>query len=451
MDNREPNYAVLSKLMTVLPLAVCSSFLAGASSAGTSEAIELQRAPGLLSLADVVSTVAAKNPSIKAAEAKWQATKARVPQAAAWEDLRLQGESVVGRFVNISPNSFTDQSVSLEQELPLTGKNRSRARAATAEAGAAFEDLRRTQLDVLARARSAYYRLANESAQLEVNRRNVGLLDQFAELSRTRYEVGNASEADVLTAKTDAARLVETQSDILRRISDAQSELNVLMNRPAQAPLGAPAGLTFEPIHHSLGELQRLALIGRPEVQRAQNRIDVEKSRVELARRQRIPDPALSVKADRYNDTGQAVSELDVGVSVGLPFLNPKKYSAGIREAQQNLEATKQEFQAATNEALGLVRDQLKKVETASHHYELYRDKILPLARQTVQSHRATYETNSTNFLELITADRVLQDVESTYLTHLADYRVALAELDAVVGIGDVPLRKNSGARDSSK
>ncbi|MDQ3116225.1 MAG: TolC family protein, partial [Verrucomicrobiota bacterium] len=119
---------------------------------------------GSLSLRGVTGVVAARNPSIKAAEAKWRAMKARVPQAAAWEDLRLRGESVAARFVNINPNGFTDQTLALEQELPLSGKNRSRARAATADAGEAFEDLRRTQLDVIARARAAYYRLANEYA-----------------------------------------------------------------------------------------------------------------------------------------------------------------------------------------------------------------------------------------------------------------------------------------------
>ena len=263
-----------------------------------------------LSLREVIRVVAERNPSVKAAEAKWQAMKARVPQAAAWEDLRLRGESVVARFVNIPPNGFIDQTVALEQELPLTGKNRSRARVATADAGEAFEDLRRTQLDVLSRARAAYYRLANENAQLAVNRRNIELLDQFAELSQARYEVGNAREADVLTARTDSARLDDIQADILRRISDAQTELNVLMNRPAQAPLGAPAALTFESIPHSLGVLQRVALEARPEVQRARNRIEAEKARVQLARRQRLSDPAFNVQGralQRYRTGGERV------------------------------------------------------------------------------------------------------------------------------------------------
>ena len=79
---------------------------------------------GRLSLPDVLRAVAERNPSVKAAEAKWQAMKVRVPQAAVWEDLRLRGESVVARFANIPPNGFTDQTVVLEQELPLTGKIR---------------------------------------------------------------------------------------------------------------------------------------------------------------------------------------------------------------------------------------------------------------------------------------------------------------------------------------
>lgn len=406
---------------------------------------------GRLSLTDVIRVVAENNPRIKAAEERWQAMKARVPQAAAWEDLRLQGDSRVERFVAIPPNAFTDQSVMLEQELPITGRNRSRARAATADAGAAFEDLRRTELDVLSRARSAYYRLATEEAQLEVNRRNVELLNQFAEISRARYEVGSASEADVLMAKTDAAKLLEAQSDILRRVSDAQTQVNVLMNRPAQDPLGRPISITFEPARLSLPSMQQFALHARPEVQRAQNQIEAAKSRVQLANRQWISDPALNVKAQRYNDASQTVSELDVGVSIGLPFLNPKKYSAGVTEAERNLGAAQREFEAVSNEALGLVRDQIKKVETAAHHYELYRDKILPLARQTVQANRSSYEASNATFLELIASQRVLQDVESAYVNHLADYQIALAELRAIVGAEDPHFFGRSSTQKRSK
>src|SRR5881397_1636686 len=172
---------------------------------------------------------------------------------------------------------------------------------------------------------------------------------------------------------------------------------------------------------------------------------------VQLANRQWFPDPTLDVQTQRYNQAGQAVSELDVGVSIGLPFLNPGKYSATVTEARRNFESARHELEATRTETLGLVRDQLKKIETAAHHYELYSDKILPLARQAVQSNRVAYETSSANFLELITAQRVLQDVESTHVNHLADYQVAVAELDAIVGIDDWRPSKNFTERRKSK
>ena len=82
----------------------------------------------------------------------------------------------LGRFVSVPRNSFADERVMAEQTLPLSGKNRLHGDAATAEAGSALEELRRKQLDVVAKARASYFRLANAYKQLELNRKNSGLL-----------------------------------------------------------------------------------------------------------------------------------------------------------------------------------------------------------------------------------------------------------------------------------
>ena len=389
---------------------------------------------GHLSQRDLISIVLQANPTLKAARAKWEAMKARVTQARAWEDLRAGGDFRVERSVNIPPNSFMDQTAMLEQELPFSGKNLSRGRAATAEARAAFEDFRRTELDVVRGTRTAYARLANGYSQLEVNRRNSELLDQFVQISRSRYESGTATQAHVLIAQTDAAKLLEARAEIERDISERQSALNVLMNRPAQARLDVSGRLNFTSQALSLAKLQAIALTQRPELQRAQDRVDAERSRLELANRQWFPDPALNVKTQRYNSAAQGVSEVDVGVSFPLPFLNFKKYGAGVLEARKTLENAKHEFDATRAETFGLVRDQLKKIQTSATQYELYQDKILPVARQTVDAGRAGYEASTGGFLEVITARRTLQDAESAALNHLADHEVATAELDAIIG-----------------
>ncbi len=387
-----------------------------------------------LSLDETVGVVLRENPVVKSARARWEMIKARVPQASAWEDLRLGVDSVAGRFVNIPANSFMNQTVTLEQELPVSGKNRSRARAATAEAGAAFEDYRRAELDAASRARGSYSRLANGYGQLEVSRRNEELLSQFIKIIETRYETGAATQSDVLTAQTDLAKLLETRAAIQRQISEEQSALNVLMNRPAQSPLGQPALLVFMPREFSLEKIESITLVRRPEIQRAQSLAEAEKFRLELANRQWVPDPTLNIKAQRYNEASQAVSEFDVGVSISLPWFNRKKYAAGIVESQKSLESAQRAFDAARAEALGMVRDQLQKIQTAAIQYALYRDQILPLARQTIDASRAAYEAGTGGFLELITALRTLEDAESMALNRLAEYEVATAELEAITG-----------------
>src|SRR5207302_2287223 len=174
------------------------------------------------------------------AERGWGAGQGRVTQEGAWDAGRVRRSSRAGLFVDVAPNAFTDQMVSVEQIIPLPGKNLLRARVAAADAVAAFEQARREQLNALAKTRASYFRLANAYAQLELNRKNLVSLRQIAEVSRSRYEVGKANAAEPLAGEVEASKLLESEQDILRNISAEQSQLNVLMNRDAFAPLGQP-------------------------------------------------------------------------------------------------------------------------------------------------------------------------------------------------------------------
>ena len=387
-----------------------------------------------ISLHEVTNVVLANNPAIKEAENRWRAAQERVRQANAWDDPRIAGDSRVRRYVDVPPNAFMDQSLAVEQLIPITGKNLVRGRAAAAEALSIFEEVRRAELDVIARARTSFFRLANAYEQLEINSKNLVSLRQIADISRSKYETGVESAANVLVAETDYSKLLETRRDLERSLSDAESQLNTLMNRDAFAPIGAPVAASINEANLSLGGLRAITLAQRPEVNMARAKIDNEKSKLQLARRAWIPDPALMVKGQRYNDTSQAVSELDAGVSFTVPWVNPGKYSAGVREARASVAAAEQGFDREQKEALRLLRDQLEKIETTHHHVDLFRDKLVPQARQAFEATRLSYESGKATFLDWISAQRNVRDIEATGREHLADYQVAVAELEAVIG-----------------
>ncbi len=170
--------------------------------------------------------------------------KARVPQAAAWEDVSVSFQARAGRFVDVPANAFTDNTLTVEQKVPLNGKNISRAREASRRGG---RRLRATAPGGTRRARqrgrgllAAGERLRPTGTEPPERR---ALLNEAADLSRARYEAGTQTQADVLAATVERARIVEARADLERARDDAQSALNVLLNRPARSALGQPPAL----------------------------------------------------------------------------------------------------------------------------------------------------------------------------------------------------------------
>jgi outer membrane protein TolC len=389
---------------------------------------------GQLTLNDAIMSALENNPSIKTARAKWESARQRIVQAGAWEDPKLSFNSLLGRFVSIPPNAFMDQALTVEQMIPLSGKNRSKERIAAAEAVASFEDFRRQQLDVIAKVKGSFFQLANVYLLLDLNDQEEATLAQTSDATKAKFEVGTQSQADYLTTQVEKQKILETRRDLEEKLSDEQSKLKVLMNQDPFSPLGRPVVNDAQSYDLSQEHLRRLTLANRPEIRQAQSMVIEAAEKIQLAKRQWIPDPSVSLQAEHYNAGSQAVSELNAGISIDLPWFNRKKYRAGESEAQSDYLAAQQTLEGAQTEGLGMLRDQLQKIQTMHHHIELYRDQLLPTARQTVSSYQADYETNKTTLIQVLTAENNLRDLETMYNQDLTDYRTAIAELEALVG-----------------
>src|SRR5205807_2525824 len=139
-----------------------------------------------LRLAEVISEVLAENPSIKAARANWESMRERIPQARAWEDPRLGVD--VERYGTSRFADYSDAEWMASQMIPISGKNRQRARVAQTEAQIAFQEVRKRELDLTTRARLAYFDYVNAAEQIAINAKNISPVRQFAEISRSKYE-----------------------------------------------------------------------------------------------------------------------------------------------------------------------------------------------------------------------------------------------------------------------
>jgi outer membrane protein, heavy metal efflux system len=389
---------------------------------------------GSLSLEEATQKALAKNPTVTAARARWRMATERIPQEAAWEDPKLNFRSLLGRFVQIPANGFTDQTVSLEQSVPISGKNRSRERAAVAEAVAAWQDLRRQELEVVVKTRSAFIQLLDDYELLELNQAEETALSQTIDSSRTKFEVGALPASDLLTAQIERQKVAEARQDLEQKRSVDETALKVLMTMDAFASLGRPEFRELHAVNLDPRELRSRILRNNPEVLQAKAQLAVAQSRYQLARREWIPDPTVSIQADHYNAGSQIASEVSGGISISLPWFNEKKYSAGEREALDQVIAAQDALEGATNEAQGKLKDQLQKLQTLRHHADLYENNLIPSAKQNVSANQSDYEANKTSLQNVLSSQRNLWEIEGAYHQHLTDYQIALAELESLVG-----------------
>lgn len=358
--------------------------------------------------------------------------KERVPQAKAWEDPMVGVD--FERMGTTRFGSYSDSEWMASQMIPLSGKNISRGRAAEAEARATYEEVRRVRLEITAKAKVAYYRLANAHAQIAINQQNRELYERVLTIGNAKLSVGKSAQGDVLATETDIQRLDVDREGLKLALSDQQTALNVLMNRPPGSPLGQPAPLAFRAMRSDPAGLESRLLANRPELAAAEQRVKAEEARLQLAHRQWIPDPQVRVEARHFSGSGSTFTEYDTGIFFSVPWVNPGKYSAGVREAQQMLEMSRREIEGERVSALGMLRNQLRKIGTARRQYELTRDKLLPLARKTTETLRINYEADKATFIEVLTVQRMLREAEAAASMQLTEYLAALAELEAIVG-----------------
>lgn len=393
---------------------------------------------GVLSLDSAIADVLGGNPNLKAAKSKWDAVKARVPQAAAWEDPTMQ--LLIERQDTLNPIKAADAEWMVSQKLPLSGKPQARTRVAEAEAAAAYQELRRVQYDLVMKTRAAFFAYASARQRLALNDENRRILSDIADIARNKVATNETRVSDGLLAETEIAMLQDKRLDIEREAIIAQAQLNTLLNQPAAKKLGDPASLVFRPLAMGYEEFARRALAHRPEVAMAQKKVETDAARIDLARREGKLDPEVFIAARQISGSGLEIREYDTGISIPLTWFNRKKYRAMVQEAEATRDSSQHELEAMRLDTLGMVRAEYQEAATAAKRYLLLRDQVLPRAKKTLDAVAAEYASRKATFLEYNNARLTYQNAQVEMFDRLAAYNTASARLQTLTSPLTSPL-----------
>jgi cobalt-zinc-cadmium efflux system outer membrane protein len=323
------------------------------------------------------------------------------------------------------------------QDLPGRGKRQLRAAVAAKDVALAESDIAIRARDVVNQVKQAYASLFIARKAIQVHLDSVELLRQITDVSQAKYTTGRISQQDVLKPVLELSRL---HTDIImfdEQAKLATARLNVLLNRMPETPIGPLIEPQEQTMLPATADLQRLALEGQPELQRA--RTEVERAEAELASIRSDYKPDFSVQGGymlmpRMTDAWMG----RVGITWPKAPWSRGKIDARVAEHTAAVQATKARTQAMENMVRLAVQEAYVRAKSAQDRAALLRTTIRPQSQQTLDVSRVAYQTDRVDFQAVIDNQRVLLDVNLDYFRALSDFTQALADLERAVGT-DLP------------
>ncbi|MHC4107653.1 MAG: TolC family protein [Planctomycetota bacterium] len=391
---------------------------------------------------DFVRLALERNPAIKAAEQRVHRLANRIPQVTSFDDPMV----MVAPFGEMAETAAGQVGVmtGVSQKVPFPGKLETRGRVAAQDVAEAVQELQRVRLEVISDARRAWWSFYYSTRAIEVTERNRELLRQFRDSAEARYRAGTATQQDVLRASVEMSNLDNELIALGQRQTTARAMLNRLMDRPIAAALPLPGVRGLDSFALQLGTLLDEAQELHPSIRRIRERVEGFRQRLELAKLNRWPDLTVSFNynlVDSQGLSGVANGEDQwwVGFGINVPIwaerLDAAEYEA-TRGVLQNIAA----LGDARNRITFRVQDALARVESEQQQAVLFRDVIVPQARQTVDASLSGYRSGKLEFLTLVDNWRKYLDFQLMYHRSVSRLEQSFAELQEAVG-QDLPRR----------
>ncbi len=402
-------------------------------------------------LPDYLAYAALNNPGLEAAFNEWKAAVERVPQVKALPDPRFTYRYYIREVeTRVGPQR---QSFGLSQTFPWFEKLALRGDVAAEEARAARQRYEDRKLRLFYRVKDAWYEYYYLRRAIDVVEENRDLLKYLEGVARVRYKVAAAGHPDVIRAQVELGKL----DDRVRTLQDLRgpivARLNAALNRPVKTPLPWPTSAPLEVVEATDDQMLTWLREASPELKALDYEVASHSRAIDLARKDYFPDVTLAVD---YIDTREAIlagtpdsgkDPVVVGVSVNLPvWLH--KYAAGVREAEARYWAALKAKADRENTLSSDLKMVLYRFRDAERKVDLYRDTLVPKARQSLKATEAAFRAAEATFTDLVDAERVLLEFELSHERALASHAQRLAELEALIG-RDLPRTVPHGMPDA--
>lgn len=415
--------------------AVCTLISVFILSAGPVRAEEAGPAENLPALVDAAL---ANNPELKSSQARWRMYVGKVKQASALEDpmfmFKLQNMLARQPLV-FDKDPQSAKVVGISQQLPFWGKRAIREEIARHEAESYRWAIEERKLELARMVKETYYQLYSTDKALEIVDKNLRIISGFVSIAETKYSVGQGVQQDIYKANLEKSKMLDMQITLGQQRKSLEANLNYLLYRPADTPVGRIADFSLPELTQTAEQLRETAYEKRPQVKSLISQADKSMAWRRLAQKEFYPDFNLSFeymfREAAMNDPGYNM--FTVGVTFNLPFQRERKH-AMVAEGDSGSAMSTEELNGLKNTINYTINDTLVQLERRRKLIELYKTGIIPQAEQSLESAIIGYRVNKVDFLTLLDGRISLFNYERELYESQAEYMMKLAQLEAAIG-----------------
>ncbi len=399
------------------------------------------------SLSPLITAALANNPELKSSEARWQMFASKAKQAAALEDpmfmFKLQNLLARQPFSTGGNDPQTAKVIGITQQLPFWGKRAIRQEVAGLEAESYKWTIEERKLELVRMVKETWYQIWAVDKGLEIVDKNLRILADFVTIAESKYSVGQGVQQDIYKAGLEKSKMLDMQITLKQQRKSLEANLNYLLYRPGDTPVGAIADFALPELSRTAEQLNKTALEKRPRIKSLTSLANKGLASHRLAQKEFYPDFNLSFeymfREASMNDPGYNMFSL--GVTFNLPFQQERR-KAMLTESTSETSMSTEELNSQKNSISFAINDALAKIDRRKRLVELYKGGIIPQAEQSLESAVISYRVNKVDFLSLLDGRLSLFNYERELYESQADYMMQLARLEAEVGVDEAEVNK---------
>lgn len=423
----------MSSPLFLKPLALIGLLLAYSFAVGAEKTT-------VLTLQAATELAIADNPDLAQMQERAKAMAAIPSQESTLPDpqISFNAMSLPVNGFNVRQEDMTQLGVSVSQTIPFPGKLALREQAAQFEAEAATHNITEVQQRLLSEVKTVWWLIFYLDRAITVHYSKHIALEQFVQIARTKYEVGEGLQQDVLLAQLELSKLLDEMLMLNSSRRNAVASLNALLNKPANTVLKLPETVDLKlPNVKAEAQLYQVAENSRAILESNRQSIQAAQSRLDFAKKDFLPDFTVEVGYGARANTldGHRRSDLlSLGVSINVPIFAAQKQAKAVDQRSSELMREKYALQDEWNKTRSQITQACTDYQRAKNQVVLYNAGIVPQAKQTVASMLAGYQVNKVDFLNLARSQITLFEYEIQYWKAFTEANQALAQLTAAVG-----------------